>query len=167
MTPVHFPLEFLAELLKRELSCWWDNWMRSILVVRRFKGTWNEADFLVFLQKLVPHESLTLPFEPFRIWLRIHGDIRNRNTTPRLGELTTLRLGESVSRRLSDSANRAVAVIQLGLFNVQKKTRRVGESATPQLGDQESLTPRLGESVSRYGESGSRYSIFFKFIIKL
>jgi hypothetical protein len=30
------------------------------------KGHGNEADFLGFLQKLVPHESFTLPFEPFR-----------------------------------------------------------------------------------------------------
>jgi hypothetical protein len=34
--------------------------------------------FLGFLHKLVPHESLTLPFEPFRIWLQIRGDIRNK-----------------------------------------------------------------------------------------
>jgi hypothetical protein len=27
------------------------------------KGHGNEADFLGFLQKLVPHESLTLPIE--------------------------------------------------------------------------------------------------------
>jgi hypothetical protein len=47
------------------------------------KGHGNEADFLGFLQKLVPHESLTLPFEPFRFWLRIRGDIHIRKTTPR------------------------------------------------------------------------------------
>jgi hypothetical protein len=29
------------------------------------KGHGNDADFLGFLQKLVPHESLTLPFEQF------------------------------------------------------------------------------------------------------
>ncbi len=49
------------------------------------KGHGNEADFLGFLQKLGPHRSLTLPSEPFRFWLRIHGDIPNRKTTPRLG----------------------------------------------------------------------------------
>ncbi len=48
------------------------------------KGHGNEADFPRFLQKLVPHRSLTLPFEPFRFWLRIGVDIRNRKTTPRL-----------------------------------------------------------------------------------
>ncbi len=50
------------------------------------KGHGNEADFLRFLQKSVPHESRTLPFEPFRFWLRIRGDIRNRKTTTRLAE---------------------------------------------------------------------------------
>jgi hypothetical protein len=30
------------------------------------KGHGNEADFMGFLQKLGPHRSLTLPFEPFR-----------------------------------------------------------------------------------------------------
>ncbi len=50
------------------------------------KGHGNEADFLGFLQKLVGHESLRLPFEPFRFRLRIRGDIRNRKTTPRLAE---------------------------------------------------------------------------------
>jgi hypothetical protein len=34
------------------------------------------------------------PFEPFRVWLRIRGDILNRKTTPRLSESATLRLGE-------------------------------------------------------------------------
>jgi hypothetical protein len=50
------------------------------------KGHGNEADFLGFLPKLGPHRTLTLPFEPFRFWLRIRGDIRYRKTTHRLGE---------------------------------------------------------------------------------
>ncbi len=50
------------------------------------KGHGIEADFLGFLQKLGPHRALTLPFEPFRFWLRIRGDIHNRKTTPRLTE---------------------------------------------------------------------------------
>jgi len=57
------------------------------------KGHGNEVDFLGFLQKLVPHRSLILPFEPFSFWRRIRGDIHNRKTTPRLGESVTLRLG--------------------------------------------------------------------------
>jgi hypothetical protein len=76
------------------------------------KGHGNKADFLGFLQKLVPHESLRLPFEPFRFRLRIRGDIRNRKKTPRLGESGSRllnfykknpRVGESGSRRLSYS----------------------------------------------------------------
>jgi hypothetical protein len=52
------------------------------------KGHGNEADFLGFLhkKKSVRHRSLTLHFEPFRFWLRIRRDIRNRKTTPRLAE---------------------------------------------------------------------------------
>ncbi len=50
------------------------------------KGHGNEADFLGLLQKLGPHRSLTVPFEPFRFWLQIRGDIRNWKTTPRLSE---------------------------------------------------------------------------------
>jgi hypothetical protein len=84
------------------------------------KGHGNEADFLGFLQKLGPHRSLTLPFEPFRYWLRIRGDNRNRKTT--------CRLGESASRGVADSP-----------------TWRVGESTTRRVG--ESTTRRVGESV--------------------
>ncbi len=84
----------------------------------RLKGHCNEADFLGFLQKLGPHRSLTLPFEPFRYWLRIRGDIRNRKTTPRLSK--------SGSRRISDSASRGVA---------NSPTRRVGESTTHRLAE--------------------------------
>jgi hypothetical protein len=99
----------------------------------RLKGHGNKADFLGFLQKLVPHRSLTLPFEPFRFWLRICGDIRNRKTTRQLGESAFECLKEnSASRRVGDSP-----------------TRQVGESLTPRLG--ESSTPRLGELGSRYG----------------
>jgi hypothetical protein len=32
-------------------------------MIRSLKGHGNEADFLGFLQKLVPHRSLTLPFD--------------------------------------------------------------------------------------------------------
>ncbi len=82
------------------------------------KGHGNEADFLGLLQKLGPHRSLTLPFEPFRFWLQIHGDNRNRKTTPRLTK--------SGSRRLSDSASRGFA---------DSPTRQVGESTTHRLAE--------------------------------
>ncbi len=35
------------------------------MISLKLKGHGNEANFLGFLQKLVPHRSLTLPFEPF------------------------------------------------------------------------------------------------------
>ncbi len=63
--------------------------------ISNFKGHGYEADFLGFLQKLVPHRSLTLLFELFRFWLRILGDIRNQK---RLLDSATLRLGDSGSR---------------------------------------------------------------------
>ncbi len=73
------------------LRCWcityglWTNvHINTMKFMTALKGHGNEADFLGFLQKLVPHESLTLPFGPFRFWLRIRGDIRIRKTTPRL-----------------------------------------------------------------------------------
>ena len=53
----------------------------------------NEADFLGVLQKSVPHESLTLPFEPFQF--RLH----DRKTTPRLGESANEFLKEKSPRR--------------------------------------------------------------------
>jgi hypothetical protein len=84
------------------------------------KGHGNEADFLGFLQKSVPHRSLTLPFKPFLFLLQIRGDIRNQKTTRRVRKLA---------------------------FECLK-------------GIEELLTPQVGESGSRHGESGSRYSIF-------
>ncbi len=76
------------------------------------KGHGNEADFLGVLQKLVPHWYFTLPFEPFRFWLRIRRDIRNQKTTPRLAEsafeclkeiLANRRVGDSPTRRVGES----------------------------------------------------------------
>ncbi len=82
----------------------------------------NEADFLGFLQKSVPHESLALPFEPFRFWFRIRKDIHNLKTTPRLPE--------SASRRLSESESRGSA---------NSPTWRVWESMTLRLTEEESF----------------------------
>jgi hypothetical protein len=71
------------------------------LSLLHLKGHGNGADLLGFLQKLVPHRSLTLPFEPFRFWLRICGDIHNRKMTRRVWESATLQLGESGSLLLN------------------------------------------------------------------
>jgi hypothetical protein len=50
------------------------------------KGHGNEQVFSIFLHKSLLPRSLTLPFEPFRFWLRIRGDIRTRKSTPRIGD---------------------------------------------------------------------------------
>ncbi len=69
-------------------GCIWSRIEAGLRIVCWFSldltGHGNEADFPGFLHYLVPHRSLTLPFEPFRFWLRIRGDIRNRKPTPRL-----------------------------------------------------------------------------------
>jgi hypothetical protein len=41
----------------------------TYIILVQLKGQGNEAEFLGFLQKSVPHESLTLHFEPFRFRL--------------------------------------------------------------------------------------------------
>ena len=92
------------------------------------KGHGNEADFLGFSQKLVPHESRTQPFGPFRFWLRIRGDIRIRKMTPRYHRYGESAL-ESFKRKLSASMIRRV---------VDSPTQRYGESATPRINDTES-----------------------------
>ncbi len=79
------------------------------------KGTCNERNFPRFLHKSVRHKSLTLPFEPFRLLLRIRGDIRNRKTIPRLVESGT-RQGCLVLA--SFSTNKSIVVVHYipGLF---------------------------------------------------
>jgi hypothetical protein len=95
------------------------------------KGHGNKADFLGFLQKSVRHRSLTVPFEPFRFWLRIRGNIRNRKMTPRLSELAFQCLkekpGESESGRLPDSDNQGAANSPSQRV-IDSPTRQVGES---------------------------------------
>jgi hypothetical protein len=78
------------------------------------------------LHKLDHHRSLTLPFEPFRFWLRIPGDICNRKTPRPLVKSESLRLSYSASHRFPDSASRGVA---------DSTTRRVRESLTFRLGE--------------------------------
>ncbi len=126
------------------------------------KGHDNEADFLGFLHKLVSHESLTLPFEPFRFLPRILGDIRIRKTTPRYH-----RYGESPTPRISDTgSHRHPASL---IRRVADSTHHwYAESATPRITDKESRllnflkenslywwygessTPRARDTVSRW-----------------
>ncbi len=49
------------------------------------KGHGNEPVFSMFLHKSLWPRSLTLPFKPFRFWLRILGYIRIRKSTLRIG----------------------------------------------------------------------------------
>jgi hypothetical protein len=42
--------------------------------------------FSMFLHKSLWPRFLTLPFESFRFWLRIRGDILTRKSTPRIGD---------------------------------------------------------------------------------
>ncbi len=118
------------------------------------EGHDNEADFLGFLQKLVPHRSLTLPFQPLHFWLQIHRDIRNQKRLP------TQQVNESGSQRLSVSASRVVTDFP---------TQKVGESAFECL-QENSASWRVVDSLTRqfrghHGESRSRYSNFLKFSI--
>jgi hypothetical protein len=60
---------FISKLAKKKI---WANLQRIVELFPKklaLKGHGNEADFLGFLRKLVPHESLTLPFKPFRFLL--------------------------------------------------------------------------------------------------
>jgi hypothetical protein len=56
-------------------------WSKAIL-----KGHGNEVDFLGVLHKLVPHESLTLPFEPFRFGFEFEEIFVIGKRTPQLAE---------------------------------------------------------------------------------
>jgi hypothetical protein len=116
----------------------------------RLKGHGNETDFLGFLQKSVPHESLTLPFEPFRFWLRIRGDICIRKTTPRYHWYA-----ESVTPRITDRESRL-----LNFLKENSLYRWYWESSTPHTSDTVSrrlpisLSRRVADSAyHRYGES--------------
>jgi hypothetical protein len=131
----------------------------------------NKADFLGFLQKLVPHESLTLPFGPFRFWLRIRGDIHIRKTTRRYHRYGESPTPVSLSRGVDDSphhwntesATPRITDMESRLLNFLKENslyRWYGESSTPRTSDTVSrrlpvsLSRRVADSAyHRYGES--------------
>jgi hypothetical protein len=96
-----------------------------------------EADFLGFLQKLVSHRSLTLPFEPFGFWLRIRWDIRNRKTTRRrrVGDSPTRRVRESATFRLDESGSRWLADLASRRVGFWMFKRKLGESESRRLLD--------------------------------
>ncbi len=49
-------------------------------ILVHLKGHGNEPVFPMFLHKSVRHESLTVPFEPFRFWLQIRGNGNSRQS---------------------------------------------------------------------------------------
>ncbi len=119
------------------------------------KGHGNEADFLGFLQKLVPHRSLTLPFEPFRFWHRIRGDICIQKTTRRVRESAFECLKENWgSRRLAESGSLRLAEFSFKHSKADSSTQRVRESSTPRVGESPWW---VGESPWWVGESLFEY----------
>ncbi len=97
------------------------------------------------LQKFVPHESLTLPFEPFRFFLRIRGDIRIWRKTPRYH-----RYGESPTPRITDTRSRRLPAS----LKENSLYRWYGESSTPRTSD--TVSRRLPVSLRR-GVNDSTY----------
>ncbi len=83
---------------------------RHINSTTTLKGHGNETDFLGFLQKLVPHRSLTLSFEPFRFWLRIRRNIPYREMTRGVADSLTRRVRESMTPRLGEWESRLLNV---------------------------------------------------------
>ncbi len=131
--------------------------------------------------------SLTLPFGPFRFWLRILGDIPIRKMTPRYhryGESTTPRITDTWSWRLLASPIRRVG------YWILKKTlciddtesrrfpapvirwvadshrrlrvspiRRVNDSAYRWVG--ESMSPLIGDTWSCYSKKKISLALIF------
>jgi hypothetical protein len=73
------------------------------------------------------------------------------------------RLADLASGGVDDSPTRQVGESAFECLKEKSASRRVGDSPTRLI--RESLTPRLGESESRHGESGSHYSKFLKYSI--
>ncbi len=98
---------------------------------RSFKEHGNEADIRFFLQKFVLQESLTLPFGPFRFWLRIRGDIHIQKTTPRIVELGSRRLPASLIHGVGDSPHHRYGESAIEFF--LKKTLCIDDTESRRL----------------------------------
>ncbi len=117
------------------------------------KGHDNETDFLGFLQKSVPHESLTLPFEQFRFWLQIRGDICIRKTTPHYHwyrelptpRITNMRSPNSLHHWYAESATPRITYTESQLLNFFKENS-LYQSPTPRITDTESRWLRISLS---------------------
>ncbi len=119
---------------------------------RHIKGTWQK------FAEIGSSWSLTLPFEPFRFWLRIRGDIHIRKTTPRYhryGESATPHISDTGSRqlpaslicgvtpRITDTESRL-----LNFFKENSLYRWYGELSTPRTSD--TVSRQLPVSLSRW-----------------
>ncbi len=121
----------------------------------RLKGHGNETDFLGFLQKLVPHESLTLPFDPFRFWLRIRGDILIRKNDSPLSPIHGV--ADSPHHWYVESATPRITDTESRLLNFLKENslyRWYGESSAPRTSN--TVSRQLPVSLSR-GVDNSAY----------
>jgi hypothetical protein len=117
----------------------------------------------MFLHKSVWHGSLTVPFEPFRFWLHIRGDIRFWKWLPATNDTGSRRLCVSVIRESPTAIElfkRKPSVLVIRRVD-DSPHRWVRESTTPRVGDtgvDNSAYQWYGESPTlRIGESGSRY----------
>jgi hypothetical protein len=155
---------------------------RMVFMLAKLKGTWQWGGFSWVFAEIVPHESFTLTFGPFRFWLRIRGDIRIRKTTPAITDTGSRRLGVSVIQGVANSPHHwyaespipRITDTESRLFNFLKENslyRWYGESSTPRTSDTvscrlpvplsrivaDSAYHRYGESPTpRIVESGSR-----------
>ncbi len=103
----------------------------SLAWIRFLKVHGNEADFLGFLQKVVPHESLTLPFGPFRFWLRNRGDIHLRKLIPGIVESESHTLPASLIRGVGDSPHQRYRESAIEFF--KKKTLCIDDTESGRL----------------------------------
>ncbi len=125
-------------------------YLARALIFKLLKGHGIEADFLGFLQKLVPHESFTLTFELFRFWLRIRGLIHIRKTTPRYQ-----RYWESPTQRISDTGSRQFPTSLIrGVVN------------SPHHWYAESSIPRITDTRSRRLSASPIWRVGYLFFLK-
>jgi hypothetical protein len=74
--------------------------------LRALKGHGNEADFLGFLQKLVPHESLTLPFGRSDFGFEFAETSIFEKRLPAITDTGSYRLSVSLSRGVANTKSR-------------------------------------------------------------
>ncbi len=103
-----------------------------------------EPVFPLVLHKSVPLQSLAVPYEPFRFWLRIRGDIRIWKTTPsyQLRVLVIRGVADSPYQWYAESLTPRIVDTGSRLLNFLKEN-------SPYRWQRESSTPRISDTVSR------------------